>query len=105
RGQTIPNVIVDIANPPTGTLSLFNLYVALSRSSGRESIRLLRDFDDSVFKKRHDPELSGEDVRLQSLDQLNVEWVDEMFAQGEDGIRDSNEGEREAGTGDKEMVV
>ena len=33
QGQTIPYVIVDIGSPPTGTLSLFNLYVALSRSS------------------------------------------------------------------------
>ena len=41
QGQTIPRVIVDIASPPTGKLSLFNLYVALSRSSGRETIRLL----------------------------------------------------------------
>ncbi|KAJ7643178.1 hypothetical protein B0H17DRAFT_959878 [Mycena rosella] len=46
QGQTIPYVLVDIGTPPSGTLSLFNLYVALPRSSGRESIRLLRDFDD-----------------------------------------------------------
>ncbi|KAJ7865406.1 hypothetical protein B0H13DRAFT_1637101 [Mycena leptocephala] len=43
QGQTIPYVLVDIAKPPTGTLSFFNLYVALSRSSRRETIRLLRD--------------------------------------------------------------
>ena len=29
QGQMIPYVIVDIGSPPTGTLSLFNLYVAL----------------------------------------------------------------------------
>ncbi|KAJ7692560.1 hypothetical protein B0H17DRAFT_933878 [Mycena rosella] len=46
QGQTIPYVLVDIGTPPSGTLSLFNLYVAFARSSGRESIRLLRDFDD-----------------------------------------------------------
>ncbi|KAL4061814.1 hypothetical protein J3A83DRAFT_4109614, partial [Scleroderma citrinum] len=34
------HVIVDIASPPTGGLSLINLYVALSRSRGRSSIRL-----------------------------------------------------------------
>ena len=45
QGQTIPYVIVDIATPPTGGLNLFNLYVALSCSSGRSSIGLLRDFD------------------------------------------------------------
>ncbi|CAK5274245.1 unnamed protein product, partial [Mycena citricolor] len=33
QGQTIKRVIVDIATPPSGGLSLFNLYVALSRIS------------------------------------------------------------------------
>ena len=47
QGQTIPRVIVDIAKVPTGGLSLFNLYVALSRSHGQDTIRLLRDFDDT----------------------------------------------------------
>ncbi|KAL4062562.1 hypothetical protein J3A83DRAFT_4081089, partial [Scleroderma citrinum] len=45
QGQTLQNVITDIASLPTGGLSLFNLYVALSRSRGQLSIRLLRDFD------------------------------------------------------------
>ncbi|KAJ7211941.1 hypothetical protein C8J57DRAFT_1097349, partial [Mycena rebaudengoi] len=40
QGQSIPVVLVDIASPPSGTLSLFNLYAALSRKSGRETIRL-----------------------------------------------------------------
>ena len=42
RGVTIPYVLLDIAPPPTGTLNLFILYVALSRSCGRETIRLLQ---------------------------------------------------------------
>ncbi|KZT24488.1 hypothetical protein NEOLEDRAFT_1067414 [Neolentinus lepideus HHB14362 ss-1] len=33
-GQTLPCVIADIVTPPNGRLSLFNLYVALSHSSG-----------------------------------------------------------------------
>ncbi|KAJ7777646.1 hypothetical protein DFH07DRAFT_731161 [Mycena maculata] len=33
QGQTLPFVFVDIVTPSTGGLSLFNLYVALSRSS------------------------------------------------------------------------
>ncbi|KAJ7791199.1 hypothetical protein B0H14DRAFT_2367909 [Mycena olivaceomarginata] len=53
--QTIPYVLVDIVLPPTGKLSLFNLYVALSRSSGQETICLLRDFDDQLFMQAHDP--------------------------------------------------
>ncbi|KAJ7024605.1 hypothetical protein C8F04DRAFT_888544, partial [Mycena alexandri] len=35
QGQTLPYVIVDIGTPPTGGLSLFNLYVALSRKDDR----------------------------------------------------------------------
>ncbi|KAI5996215.1 hypothetical protein EDD15DRAFT_2251075 [Pisolithus albus] len=68
QGQTIPFVIVDIATPPSGGLSLFNLYVALSRSKGRSSIRLLRDFDNKVFQAGHSPELLAENDRLDKLD-------------------------------------
>jgi hypothetical protein len=55
-------VFVDIASPPTGTLSHFNLYVALSRSCGRGTIRLLRDFDDQIFVKKHDGAVLEEDL-------------------------------------------
>ena len=75
QGQMIPYVIVDIATPPSGTLSLFNLYVALSRSSGRSTIRLLRDFDETLFKKSHDPSLMG---RLEKLDELTANWWNRM---------------------------
>ncbi|KAF7971479.1 hypothetical protein HWV62_20998 [Athelia sp. TMB] len=34
QGQTLPYVIIDIATPPSGTLNLFNLYVALSGVQG-----------------------------------------------------------------------
>ncbi|KAJ7902837.1 hypothetical protein B0H14DRAFT_2329129, partial [Mycena olivaceomarginata] len=61
-GQTIPYVLIDIASPPSGTLSLFNLYVALSRNSGRESIRLLLE----------------EDNRLESLNSQTQQWWKEM---------------------------
>lgn len=73
QGQTIPYVLVDIGTPPTGTLSLFNLYVALSRSSGRSTIRLLRDFDDKFFQTSHDTELMIEDKRLERLDSATKE--------------------------------
>jgi hypothetical protein len=78
QGQTIPYVIVDIATPPTGTLSLFNLYVALSRSSGRSSIRLLRDFDNELFQKSHDTALMEEDDRLERRDVITKVWWKEM---------------------------
>ena len=66
QGQTLPYVIVDIAKPPSGGLDLFNLYVALSRSSGRETIRLLRDFDDQMFLKTHDVALLAEDDQMET---------------------------------------
>ncbi|VDC07039.1 unnamed protein product [Peniophora sp. CBMAI 1063] len=79
QGQTIPRVIVDIATPPgprTGLnkLSLFNVYVALSRSSGRDTIRLLRDFDESQFQRSHDPDLLAEAIRVRNLDTRTKRW-------------------------------
>ncbi|KAJ7878534.1 hypothetical protein B0H14DRAFT_2711414 [Mycena olivaceomarginata] len=78
QGQMIPYVLVDIASPPSGTSSLFNLYVALSRSSGRESICLLRDFNDELFMQAHDPRLLEEDDRLESLNSRTQQWWKEM---------------------------
>ena len=70
----MPYVIIDIAKPPTGALDLLNPYVALSRSSGRESIQLLQDFDDGLFKKSHDPTLLAEDDRLDKMDRITKAW-------------------------------
>ena len=80
QGQTIRNVIVDIGKPPTNELSLFNVYVALSRSSGRRTIRLLRGFDDKLFTKSVGEELMLEDERLAELN-MNTKLL------YEDGIR------------------
>ncbi len=75
QGQTIPAVIVDIMSPPgPSKLSLFNLYVALSRSSGRDTIRLQRDFEDKMFLESHEPSLLSEDERLEKLDRQTKEW-------------------------------
>ena len=38
QGQTMEFVIVDISKPPTGVLSPFSVYIALSRSRGRKTI-------------------------------------------------------------------
>ena len=75
----IPYVMVDIASPPTSGLSLFNLYVALSHSSGRKTIRLLRDFDDDTFLQEHVPELLEEDEKLGGLEILTKTWWTEML--------------------------
>ena len=74
QGQTIPFVMVDIATPPTGGLSLFNLYVALSRSSGRSTIWLLQDFNNTTFMQSHGASLLQEDDRLDKLDALTKLW-------------------------------
>ena len=85
QGQTIPFVLVDIATPPTGGFNLFNRYVALSRSSGRETIRLLRDFDDSLFEKQHDAALLQEDQRLEKLDRETHTWYEKVIERGSIG--------------------
>ena len=78
QGQTILYVLVDIVSPSTGGLSLFNLYVTLSRSFGRATIRLLRDFDDPQFLKQHNQSLINEDERLEGLDMETRRWYDCM---------------------------
>ena len=62
QGQTFTSIIVDLAKPPSGgELSLFNIYVTLSRSSGRKTIRLLRQFDETTLYKGIDNQLTVED--------------------------------------------
>jgi hypothetical protein len=81
QGQTIPFVIIDIGKVPTGgSLNLFNLYVALSRSKGRQTIRLLRNFDDAMFLKSHTAALTEEDKRLADLDQKTKQWYEALPA-------------------------
>ena len=68
QGQTLEPVIVDIGPPPNGHLTPFNVYVALSRGTGRDNIWLLRDFDEHLFQV-HPSEFSRlEDEQLRSLD-------------------------------------
>ena len=75
QGQTIPYILADIATPPTGRLNLFNLYVALSQSSGRSIIRLLRTFDEKLFQASHTPELQVvENDRSEALNKQTKEW-------------------------------
>ncbi|KAF8424992.1 hypothetical protein L210DRAFT_797582, partial [Boletus edulis BED1] len=74
QGQTIEKVIVDIGKPPTGELTPFNAYVALSRSRGRDSIRLLRGFDEKLFTTHPSEHLRREDERLNELDRITEGW-------------------------------
>jgi len=73
--ETIPYIVVDIATPPTEGLSLFNLYVTLSCSSGKSAIRLLRDFNAKVFQASHSSQLLAEDDQLKELDmETKEQW-------------------------------
>ncbi|EAU80832.2 hypothetical protein CC1G_04942 [Coprinopsis cinerea okayama7 len=74
QAQTIEKVIVDIGKPPTGNISPFNVYVALSRSRGREHIRLLRDFDEGLLTRHPSEDLRREMMRIRALDAETTEW-------------------------------
>lgn len=78
QGQTIQYVIVDLADPPSGKLTPFNAYVALSRSTGRETIRLLRPYNESLFT-RH----PSEDLRIE------MERLFRLEKRGDDGEEDN----------------
>jgi hypothetical protein len=68
QGQTINCAIVDLGKLATGTISLFNIYIALGRVPSRESIKLLRDFqDDCLLNKSMPIELDQEDDHLEIL--------------------------------------
>jgi ATP-dependent exoDNAse (exonuclease V) alpha subunit len=67
QGQTLEPVIVDIAPPPYGRLTPFNIYVALSRGTGRNNIRLLRDFDEKLLQQHPSEYLRLEDERLKKM--------------------------------------
>ena len=70
QGQTLYPVIVDIGPPPFGHLTPFNMYVALSRGTGRDNIRLIRNFDEMLLQKHPSEYLRLEDERLDELNQI-----------------------------------
>lgn len=74
QGQTLGAVIIDLAKPPSGNLTPFGAYVALSRSHGRQTIRLLRDFEDRLFTTHPSEALRKENQRLEHLDEQTKTW-------------------------------
>ncbi|KIJ04774.1 hypothetical protein PAXINDRAFT_94320 [Paxillus involutus ATCC 200175] len=72
QGQTICHAIIDIGTPPSGSLTPFNIYVALSRCRGRENIRLLREFDEKLLMNHPSEYLRIEDERLKNLESDRV---------------------------------
>ena len=64
QGQTLENIIVDVGTTNNFPVTPFLAYVALSQSRGRDTIRLLRDFDETIFTKYPLEDLQLEDERL-----------------------------------------
>jgi hypothetical protein len=73
QGQTMESVIVDLGKPPTGSISGFNGYIALSRGHGRKTIRLLRPFDHKLFTVHPNEQLRHEDIRLSKLEEHTLQ--------------------------------
>lgn len=69
QGQTLECVIIDISKLPTGRLSPFSVYVALSRSRGRKTIRILRDFDPALLMNHPSEDLRVDMARLERMDE------------------------------------
>ena len=67
QGQTID---VDIGLPPFGHLTPFNIYVALSRGTGRNNIRLLREFDTTLLQQHPSEYLRLEDECITRLNAM-----------------------------------
>jgi ATP-dependent exoDNAse (exonuclease V) alpha subunit len=67
QGQTMGTVVIDLRDTPTGKMSPFTAYVVLSRSRGRDTIRLLSDFDETLFQRHPNADLALEMERLQAM--------------------------------------
>ncbi|KAG1896637.1 uncharacterized protein F5891DRAFT_958392 [Suillus fuscotomentosus] len=74
QGQTISNTIIDIAQPPSGELTPFNVYVALSRGHGRENICFPRDFNEKLVTTHPNEYLRLEDKCLLELNEVTERW-------------------------------
>ncbi|KAH9010974.1 hypothetical protein EDB84DRAFT_1279376, partial [Lactarius hengduanensis] len=73
QGQTLECVIIDIGKPPSGSLTGFNTYIALSRSWGRDTIRLLWNFDTRLFTVHSNELLCAEDEWLAVLERATIQ--------------------------------
>lgn len=62
--------------PPSGGLSPFNVYVALSRGHGCENIWLLHNFDEKLLTTHPSEYLHIEDQQIVKLDQITEQWWD-----------------------------
>ncbi|GAW10284.1 ATP-dependent DNA helicase PIF1 [Lentinula edodes] len=78
QGQTLEYVIVDMEKPCGGPdINPFSAYVALSRSRGRGTIRLLRGFEEKHFVTHPSAALREEDERLDFSTVHTERWWNE----------------------------
>jgi hypothetical protein len=82
QGQTIDHVIVvDLGKPVQFSSFTFNTYVALSRGKGRDTIPLLRDFDNNLFTRHSSENLCKEELdwrnlrKRQRLSQRQIQYM------------------------------
>ncbi|KAG2366211.1 hypothetical protein BDR07DRAFT_1275095, partial [Suillus spraguei] len=80
QGQTIEHVLVDIGQTTCFNLSSFNVYVTLSRSHGRETIRLLRDFNNDLFLQHPSEDLRVEESHIHALVEETTRVFDSTHA-------------------------
>jgi hypothetical protein len=69
QGQTIKHAIIDIASPPSGKSTPFNVYVSVSRCQPRDNIRFLRPFDTRLMTTDPSEFLHLEEERLEYLEE------------------------------------
>ena len=72
QAQTINHLIIDLGKTTSFSLNPFNAYIALSRSYGRHTIRLLWDFDNALFIHHPSDDLRCEDNRLEKIIAIHV---------------------------------
>lgn len=78
QGQTIYYVLVDIASLPSNLRQVGLIcpiftwpFEPFSRSTGRATLRLLRDFDYRIFKMEHNQILLKEDKKIGNIKHRN----------------------------------
>jgi hypothetical protein len=76
QGQTIE---YDLGKPACGELNGFNAYVALSRSWGHDTIRLLREITPDIFTHHPSEDLRAEDQRQDMLTKQTTEHFERGF--------------------------
>jgi hypothetical protein len=72
QGQTMGTIVINLRDTPTGKISPFTVYVVLSGSQGGDTICLLSDFDENLFKQHPSTDLALKMERLHNLAQQSL---------------------------------